>query len=205
MPRFLWSWVTGTQHGVCPPLLGHSQQTEATTADWGNVQNGLHKAGQSAGVANLWMPWGNTNSFAWRKMKMTVSSFVRQHTAPEKALSEVMVAPYPVRNPLRFRFLRLVNLIRGVVKGEGFVRPAQAFVFLECFCDVTPHCLHFMKLLELHFSKATRQCSGRKVWIPGYLRQHRQGGFRGFWKPSWNLLPRIWTEAYSRTETVLAG
>ena len=34
-------------------------------------------------------------------------------------------------------FLRSVNLIRGVVEGEGFIRPVQAFVFWNRFCDPT--------------------------------------------------------------------
>lgn len=47
-------------------------------------------------------------------------------------------------------FLCPVNLIWGMVGGEGFIR-VQAFMFLEYFCNVTPQCLHFIKLLELFY------------------------------------------------------
>ena len=53
-------------------------------------------------------------------------------------------------------FLCPVNLIRGMVegKGKGFIRPVQASCFWKHFCsDVTPHCLHFMKLLKLQLKQ----------------------------------------------------
>ena len=41
-----------------------------------------------------------------------------------------------------------MNLIRGMAKGEGFVRQVQASCVWKCFrkhfCDVKLHCLHFI-------------------------------------------------------------
>ena len=49
--------------------------------------------------------------------------------------------------PLELVFLRPVNLIRGVVKGKGFVRPVQVLVFLETFLENFCDMLHCMSTL----------------------------------------------------------
>ena len=40
-----------------------------------------------------------------------------------------------------------MNLIRGVVKGKGFVRPVQVLVFLETFLENFCDMLHSMSTL----------------------------------------------------------
>jgi len=141
----------------------------------GNVQNGLHKARTDQLVLQTCGCHGATQTPLHEGKWKWWYPPLFDNTQHQRKLSARSWWHHILCETLSgFPSLQLVNLIRGVVEGKGFVRPAQALVFLECFCDVTPHCLHFMKLLELHFSKATRQCLGRKVWIPGYLQRHRQ-------------------------------